>query len=169
MFYMLVLTSNFRVKCCGVTVQMKAIEWYFPLVLFIMLYTNRGVKSMHQYDKIFKWYRSLHGGQQPNTSSGLRPHSETTFSIIMVCVTPIRTQLPHVLFQLMNNPLLGIKRHEVEGQHVILYFDEIDKVSFSFKIYQSTIVKKTKPASVTAYDYYETRKYNNTLIISNGE
>jgi len=39
-----------------------------------------------------------------------------------------------------------------------MYFDEIDKVSFSFKIYQSTMVKKTKPASVTVYDYYETRK-----------
>ena len=82
----------------------------------------------------------------------------------MVCVTPIKTQLPHVLFQLMNNPLLGFKRHEVVGQHVILYFDEIDKVSFSFKIYQSTVVKKTKPASVTVYDYYETRKNTHALI-----
>ena len=35
---------------------------------------------------------------------------------------------------------------------------QIDKVGFSFKIYQSTIVKKTKPASITVYDYYETRK-----------
>ena len=42
---------------------------------------------------------------------------------------------------------------------MILYFDEIDKVAFAFKIYQSTLVTKTKPASVTVYDYYETRKY----------
>ncbi|KAJ7371501.1 endopeptidase inhibitor [Desmophyllum pertusum] len=60
------------------------------------------------------------------------------------------------LDRLMNKPKLGLKRYEMEGQHVILYFDEIDKVSFSFKIYQSTMVKKTKPASVTVYDYYET-------------
>ena len=46
----------------------------------------------------------------------------------------------------------------MEGQHVILYLDEIDKVSFSFKIYQSAVVKKTKPAAVTVYDYYETGK-----------
>ena len=59
----------------------------------------------------------------------------------------------------MNHAKLGMKRYEIEGQHVILYFDEIDKVSFTFKIYQSTLVAKTKPASVTVYDYYETRKY----------
>ena len=53
---------------------------------------------------------------------------------------------------------LGIKRYEMEGQHVILYLDEIDKVSFSFKIYQSAVVKKTEPAAVTVYDYYETGK-----------
>ena len=46
----------------------------------------------------------------------------------------------------------------MEGQHVILYLDEIDKVSFSFKIYQSAVVKETKPAAVTVYDYYETGK-----------
>ncbi|XP_078348546.1 C3 and PZP-like alpha-2-macroglobulin domain-containing protein 8 isoform X2 [Oculina patagonica] len=60
------------------------------------------------------------------------------------------------LDKLTNNPKLGLKRYEMEGQHVILYFDEIDKVSFSFKIHQSTMVKKTKPASVMVYDYYET-------------
>lgn len=49
----------------------------------------------------------------------------------------------------------------MEGQHVILYLDEIDKVSFSFKIYQSAVVKKTKPAAVTVYDYYETGKKTN--------
>ena len=59
----------------------------------------------------------------------------------------------------MNHAKLGMKRYEIEGQHVILYFDEIDKVSFAFKIYQLTLVAKTKPASVTVYDYYETRKY----------
>ncbi|XP_020628880.1 alpha-2-macroglobulin-like isoform X2 [Orbicella faveolata] len=59
------------------------------------------------------------------------------------------------LDRLSNSPKLGLKRYEIEGQHVILYFDEIDKVRFSFKIYQSTMVKKTKPASVTVYDYYE--------------
>ncbi|KAM7438499.1 endopeptidase inhibitor [Porites harrisoni] len=60
------------------------------------------------------------------------------------------------LDRLMNHAKLGMKRYEIEGQHVILYFDEIDKVSFAFKIYQSTLVAKTKPASVTVYDYYET-------------
>ena len=39
-----------------------------------------------------------------------------------------------------------------------VFISQIDKVGFSFKVYQSTIVKKTKPASVTVYDYYETRK-----------
>ena len=39
-----------------------------------------------------------------------------------------------------------------------VFIFQIDKVRFSFKIYQSTVVKKTKPASVTVYDYYETRK-----------
>ncbi|XP_044164285.1 pregnancy zone protein-like isoform X2 [Acropora millepora] len=60
------------------------------------------------------------------------------------------------LKKLLNVRSLGIKRYEMEGQHVILYLDEIDKVSFSFKIYQSAVVKKTKPAAVTVYDYYET-------------
>ncbi|XP_068740975.1 alpha-2-macroglobulin-like isoform X2 [Montipora capricornis] len=60
------------------------------------------------------------------------------------------------LKELLKTPSLGLKRYEMEGQHVILYFDEIDKVSFMFKIYQSTVVKKTKPAAVTVYDYYET-------------
>ena len=63
-----------------------------------------------------------------------------------------------LFFQLLNVRSLGIKRYEMEGQHVILYLDEIDKVSFSFKIYQSAVVKKTKPAAVTVYDYYETGK-----------
>ncbi|XP_015775743.1 PREDICTED: C3 and PZP-like alpha-2-macroglobulin domain-containing protein 8 [Acropora digitifera] len=61
-----------------------------------------------------------------------------------------------LFLQLLNVRSLGIKRYEMEGQHVILYLDEIDKVSFSFKIYQSAVVKKTKPAAVTVYDYYET-------------
>jgi len=39
-----------------------------------------------------------------------------------------------------------------------VFIFQIDKVRFSFKIYQSTMVKKTKPASVTVYDYYEPRK-----------
>ncbi|XP_068693904.1 alpha-2-macroglobulin-like [Montipora foliosa] len=60
------------------------------------------------------------------------------------------------LKELLKTPSLGLKRYEMEGQHVILYFDEIDKVSFMFKIYQSTVAKKTKPAAVTVYDYYET-------------
>ncbi|XP_015766388.1 PREDICTED: pregnancy zone protein-like [Acropora digitifera] len=60
------------------------------------------------------------------------------------------------LKKLLNVRSLGIKRYEMEGQHVILYLDEIDKVSFSFKIYQSAVVKETKPAAVTVYDYYET-------------
>lgn len=60
------------------------------------------------------------------------------------------------LDRLTNQPKLGLKRYEMEGQHVIMYFDEIDKVNFSFKIFQSSVVKNTKPASVTVYDYYET-------------
>ena len=64
----------------------------------------------------------------------------------------------YVFFQLINKRPLGLKRYEIEGQHVVLYFDEIEKVSFSFKIFQSAVVKQTKPAAVTVYDYYETRK-----------
>ena len=29
---------SLRMKSCGVTIQMKATEQYFPVVLFIMLY-----------------------------------------------------------------------------------------------------------------------------------
>lgn len=32
----------------------------------------------------------------------------------------------------MNKPKLGLKRYEMEGQHVILYFDEVGYVSVVF-------------------------------------
>ena len=38
MLYKVVLTFEFEMKSCGVTIQMKATEQYFPVVLFIMLY-----------------------------------------------------------------------------------------------------------------------------------
>ena len=66
----------------------------------------------------------------------------------------------YLFFQLLEKRPLGLKRYEMEGQHVILYFDEIDEVTFSFKIYQSTVVKNTKPAAVTVYDYYETGEFS---------
>ena len=39
-------------KSCSVTIQMKAIEQYFPVVLFIMLY--KVVLTFKSVDKIFK-------------------------------------------------------------------------------------------------------------------
>ncbi|CAB3986701.1 pregnancy zone -like, partial [Paramuricea clavata] len=48
-----------------------------------------------------------------------------------------------------------LKRYEIEGQNVILYFDEIKTMSFSLDIIQSTLVKKTKPGVVKVYDYYD--------------
>ncbi|XP_028400036.1 pregnancy zone protein-like isoform X5 [Dendronephthya gigantea] len=47
-----------------------------------------------------------------------------------------------------------LKRYEIEGQNVILYFDEIKTMHFSLDIVQSTLVKKTKPGVVRVYDYY---------------
>ncbi|CAB4020270.1 RNA-directed DNA polymerase from transposon X-element, partial [Paramuricea clavata] len=48
-----------------------------------------------------------------------------------------------------------LKRYEIEEQNVILYFDEIKKMSFSLDIIQTTLVKKTKPGVVRVYDYYD--------------
>ncbi|XP_028400033.1 murinoglobulin-1-like isoform X2 [Dendronephthya gigantea] len=47
-----------------------------------------------------------------------------------------------------------LKRYEIEGQNIILYFDEIKTMHFSLDIIQSTLVKKTKPGVVRVYDYY---------------
>ncbi|XP_028415608.1 neurocan core protein-like [Dendronephthya gigantea] len=48
-----------------------------------------------------------------------------------------------------------LKRFETEGQHVILYFDEIKEVDFSLDITQSTLVKNAQPGVVSVYDYYK--------------
>ncbi|XP_028416699.1 pregnancy zone protein-like [Dendronephthya gigantea] len=48
-----------------------------------------------------------------------------------------------------------LKRFETEGQHVILYFDEIKELDFSLDITQSTLVKNAQPGVVSVYDYYE--------------
>jgi len=56
---------------------------------------------------------------------------------------------------LANLPSLYMMRYETEGQDVNLYFDQIKDVCFSFNIFQETVVKNTKPAPVTVYDYYE--------------
>ncbi|CAB3978842.1 alpha-2-macroglobulin-like isoform X1, partial [Paramuricea clavata] len=48
-----------------------------------------------------------------------------------------------------------LKRYEIDGQNVILYFDELKTMNFSLDIIQSTLVKKTKPGVVKVYDYYD--------------
>ena len=60
---------------------------------------------------------------------------------------------------------LRILKNDVYKLSYVLIF-QIDKVKFSFKIYQSTMVKKTKPASVTVYDYYEARKWSVMCVFS---
>ncbi|OWK03854.1 hypothetical protein Celaphus_00013978, partial [Cervus elaphus hippelaphus] len=51
-----------------------------------------------------------------------------------------------------------IQRTEVNANHVLIYFEELTHqiLSFSFSVEQDIAVKNLKPATVKAYDYYET-------------
>ncbi|KAK1341411.1 hypothetical protein QTO34_017817 [Cnephaeus nilssonii] len=54
-----------------------------------------------------------------------------------------------------------IQRTEVSTNHVLIYFEELTKeaLSFSFSVEQDIQVDHLKPASVKAYDYYETEEF----------
>uniref|UniRef100_A0A8C3W7Y9 Pregnancy zone protein-like n=1 Tax=Catagonus wagneri TaxID=51154 RepID=A0A8C3W7Y9_9CETA len=54
-----------------------------------------------------------------------------------------------------------IQRTEVNVNHVLIYFEELtsEVLSFSFLVEQDIQVKNLKPATVKAYDYYETEEY----------
>ncbi|XP_078606811.1 alpha-2-macroglobulin-like isoform X3 [Branchiostoma floridae x Branchiostoma japonicum] len=60
-----------------------------------------------------------------------------------------------------------IKKYEIDGKMVNLYFDELtdEMTCFEFLVEQNIRVKNTKPGVVTVYDYYEedlkiSKKYN---------
>ncbi|CAN0289535.1 unnamed protein product [Rangifer tarandus platyrhynchus] len=54
-----------------------------------------------------------------------------------------------------------IQRTEVNANHVLIYFEELihQILSFSFSVEQDIAVKNLKPATVKAYDYYETEEF----------
>ena len=52
MLYKMVLAFESVMKSCSVTIQMKATEQYFPVVLFIVLY--KVVKTFKSVDEILK-------------------------------------------------------------------------------------------------------------------
>ncbi|XP_014421040.2 pregnancy zone protein [Camelus ferus] len=54
-----------------------------------------------------------------------------------------------------------IQRTEVSTNHVLIYFEELTNqtLSFSFLVEQDIQVKNLKPATVKAYDYYETEEF----------
>ncbi|XP_029415660.1 pregnancy zone protein-like isoform X2 [Nannospalax galili] len=56
---------------------------------------------------------------------------------------------------------LNIKRTEVSTNHVLVYFEKLTNqiLSFSFLVEQDIQVKNLKPATVKAYDYYETDEF----------
>ncbi|KAK3727994.1 hypothetical protein QZH41_015942, partial [Actinostola sp. cb2023] len=60
------------------------------------------------------------------------------------------------LERLMNRVDLNLMKFEIEENKIVFYFDEIKKTCISFGIHQTAVVKKTKPASVTVYEYYDT-------------
>ncbi|XP_053410603.1 pregnancy zone protein-like [Nycticebus coucang] len=55
-----------------------------------------------------------------------------------------------------------IQRTEVSTNHVLIYFEKLTNqtVSFSFWVEQDIQVKNLKPATVKAYDYYETDEFS---------
>nr|BAJ05271.1 alpha-2-macroglobulin [Diadumene lineata] len=67
------------------------------------------------------------------------------------------------LDRLMNRLDLNLMKFELEENKVVLYFNEIENVSFSFLIKQTVVVKNTKPASATVYEYYDTDKSATTM------
>uniref|UniRef100_A0A671E6F8 Alpha-macroglobulin receptor-binding domain-containing protein n=1 Tax=Rhinolophus ferrumequinum TaxID=59479 RepID=A0A671E6F8_RHIFE len=54
-----------------------------------------------------------------------------------------------------------IQRTEVSTNHVLIYFEKLTKetLSFSFSVEQNIQVENLKPATVKAYDYYETEEF----------
>ncbi|XP_012905015.1 pregnancy zone protein isoform X1 [Mustela putorius furo] len=54
-----------------------------------------------------------------------------------------------------------IQRTEVSTNHVLIYFEELTNqtLSFSFSVEQDIQVDNLKPATVKAYDYYETEEF----------
>ncbi|XP_058936266.1 pregnancy zone protein-like [Kogia breviceps] len=54
-----------------------------------------------------------------------------------------------------------VQRTEVSSNHVLIYFEELthQSLSFSFSVEQDIPVKNLKPATVKAYDYYETEEF----------
>ncbi|XP_045319813.1 pregnancy zone protein-like [Leopardus geoffroyi] len=54
-----------------------------------------------------------------------------------------------------------IQRTEVNTNHVLIYFEELTNqtLSFSFSVEQDIQVNNLKPATVKAYDYYETEEF----------
>ncbi|XP_054447414.1 pregnancy zone protein-like [Pteronotus mesoamericanus] len=54
-----------------------------------------------------------------------------------------------------------IQRTEVSTNHVLIYFEELTKqaLNFSFSVEQDIKVENLKPATVKAYDYYETDEF----------
>uniref|UniRef100_A0A8C4M5K2 Pregnancy zone protein-like n=1 Tax=Equus asinus asinus TaxID=83772 RepID=A0A8C4M5K2_EQUAS len=54
-----------------------------------------------------------------------------------------------------------IQRTEVSTNHVLIYFEELTNqtLSFTFSVEQRIQIKNLKPATVKAYDYYETAWY----------
>uniref|UniRef100_M3YMW4 Alpha-2-macroglobulin n=1 Tax=Mustela putorius furo TaxID=9669 RepID=M3YMW4_MUSPF len=54
-----------------------------------------------------------------------------------------------------------IQRTEVSTNHVLIYFEELTNqtLSFSFSVEQEIQVDHLKPATVKAYDYYETEEF----------
>ncbi|XP_039080347.1 pregnancy zone protein-like [Hyaena hyaena] len=54
-----------------------------------------------------------------------------------------------------------IQRTEVSTNHVLIYFEELTNqtLSFSFSVEQDIQVNNLKPATIKAYDYYETEEF----------
>ncbi|XP_036765796.2 pregnancy zone protein-like isoform X2 [Manis pentadactyla] len=54
-----------------------------------------------------------------------------------------------------------IERTEVSTNHVLIYFEKLTNqvLSFSFSVEQDIQVKNLKPATIKAYDYYETEEF----------
>lgn len=55
-----------------------------------------------------------------------------------------------------------LKRYEIDGRRVILYFDEISSQCMTcviFNAWRNFVVGKMQPVPVKVYDYYEPRKF----------
>ncbi|KAB0397099.1 hypothetical protein E2I00_015371, partial [Balaenoptera physalus] len=59
-----------------------------------------------------------------------------------------------------------IQRTEVSTNHVLIYFEELthQSLSFSFSVEQDIPIKNLKPATVKAYDYYETGEWDSDML-----